>query len=374
MTKRTFIRPGGAVAAAALAFFFSTAATRVPEPKIAFQPKSYICYRAAGPVTVDGNLDEAVWDKVAWSDPFVDIEGAKSRPKPRFRTMIKMLWDETNFYVGAYLEEPNVWATLTARDSIIYNDNDFEVFIDPDGDTHNYFELEMNALNTVWDLFLVNPYRDGRPANIHAWDIQGLKSAVLVNGTLNDSKDKDKGWFIELAFPWAVLQEAAQPASSPKSGDCWRVNFSRVEYRTAVADGAIVKAADPATGKAFSEDNWVWSPTGLINIHYPELWGFVQFSDKVAGKGKDAFTLPAAENAKWALRLAYYRQWAHFEAKGSFASDWAALGLKERDLKVKGFAYPPALTAAGRMFEAAYTAEDGTVWRIREDGRVRNGQ
>ncbi len=79
-------------------------------------------------------------------------------------------------------------------------------------------ELEMNALNTVWDLFLVNPYRDGRPANIHAWDIQGLKSAVLVNGTLNDPKDKDKGWFVELAFPWAVLQEAAQPASSAEIG------------------------------------------------------------------------------------------------------------------------------------------------------------
>ncbi len=367
------ISRSGAAALSAVVIMSTGAATRVPEPKISFQPKSYVCYRAAGPVKIDGNLDEAVWEKAPWSDPFVDIEGGRNRPKPRFRTMVKMLWDDAHFYIGAYLEEPNVWATLTRRDSIIYNDNDFEVFIDPDGDTHNYYELEMNALNTVWDLFLINPYRDGRPANIHAWDIQGLQSAVLVNGTINDPKDKDKAWFVELAFPWAVLQEAAQPASPPKAGDLWRVNFSRVEYRTASADGAVIKAADPATGRAYPEDNWVWSPTGLVNIHYPELWGFVKFSDKVAGKGKDSFALPPAENAKWALRLIYYRQWAYFEEKGAFAPDPAVLGLRDRDLKIKGFVYPPVVTAAGRMFEAAYTAEDGSVWRIREDGRIRSG-
>ena len=56
-----------------------------------------------------------------------------------------MLWDDQFFYVGAELEEPHVWATLTERDSVIFHDNDFEVFIDPDGDTHLYYELEMNA-------------------------------------------------------------------------------------------------------------------------------------------------------------------------------------------------------------------------------------
>ena len=72
-----------------------------------------------------------------------------------------MLWDDTYLYVGALLEEPHVWATLTQHDSVIFHDNDFEVFIDPDGDNHEYCEIEINALNTEWDLFLNKPYRDG---------------------------------------------------------------------------------------------------------------------------------------------------------------------------------------------------------------------
>jgi len=346
----------------------SAGTNTIVEPKIPFEPKSYVCYRTAGPVTVDGNLDEDVWAKASWSDPFVDIEGGK-RPKPRFRTMVKMLWDDRYLYVGAYLEETNVWAALTQHDSVIYQDNDFEVFIDPDGDTHKYFELEVNALKTTWDLFLAHPYRDGRQANIQAWEIPGLLSGVLVAGTLNDPKDRDRSWFVELAFPWEVLQEGAYPAAPPRPGDQWRVDFSRVEYRTTVTDGKIVKAADPA-GRPYPEDNWAWSPTGLVNIHYPEMWGFVQFSEKIAGKGRDSFISRPEEKAKWALRRLYYREWAHFAEKGLFTADLKALGLKEKELKVSGFAYPPALQATDRVFEASYAGADGGVWRIRQDGRV----
>ena len=86
-----------------------------------------------------------------------------------------MLYDDNYFYFAAELDEPHVWATLTDRDAVIYHDNDFEVFIDPDGDNHLYYELEINALGTEWDLLLVKPYRDGGPA-INAWDIQGLQT------------------------------------------------------------------------------------------------------------------------------------------------------------------------------------------------------
>jgi hypothetical protein len=364
MTKRS-IGMAGLIACALLAGAQGT--TKVPPPGIPLDPRTYICYRAASPVVVDGEIDEPVWDKVPWSDAFVDIEGP-AKPKPRFRTMVKMLWDDANFYVAAYLEEPNLWATLTRRDAIIFQDNDFEIFIDPDGDTHNYYELEMNALNTVWDLFLVRPYRDGGPA-IHAWDIQGLQTAVKLNGTLNNPGDKDKGWFIEIALPWEILKEAAIPKSAPKAGDRWRVNFSRVEYRLNAKDGVYAKAAD-AAGKPLPEDNWVWSPMGLVNIHYPEMWGFVQFSGRVAGKGRDSFQEKPEDEVKGALRRIYYREWALKAEKGSFSPDWKALGLKDKDFKIKNFAFPPLLQTTETMFEAVYQGKDGTIWRISHDGRL----
>jgi len=230
----------------------------------------YRCHYTEHPLVIDGRIDKPAWKSAPWSDDFKDIEG-DSKPKPRFRTRVKMLWDDQYFYIGAELEEPHVWATLTQHDSVIFQDNDFEVFIDPDGDTLNYYEFEMNALNTGWDLLLDKPYKAGGKAK-NEWEIPGLKTAVHINGTLNDPRDKDIGWTIEIAFPWKVLGEYARQAAPPREGDEWRVNFSRVEWLTEIVDGHYHKLP----GK--KEDNWVWSPQGLIDMHAPEKWGYVQFS------------------------------------------------------------------------------------------------
>jgi hypothetical protein len=161
-------------------------------------PKVYDCPRTGRPVEIDGRLDEAAWTGAPWTDYFVDIEG-DLKPKPRFRTRAKMLWDDEYFYVAADLEEPHVWATLTKHDSVIFHDNDFEVFMDPNGDTLEYYEFEINALNTGWDLFLDKPYRHGGKAR-NDWEIPGLRTAVHIHGTLNDPKDRDSGWSVEMHF------------------------------------------------------------------------------------------------------------------------------------------------------------------------------
>jgi hypothetical protein len=149
-----------------------------PEPdfeKLPFAPKHTIVYRTPSRLTVDGKLDEPAWQAAAWSDAFVDIEG-DVRPRPRFTTRMKMLWDDEFLYIAADMLEPDIWGTLTTRDAVIFQDNDFEVFIDPDGDTHEYYELEVNALKTAWDLLLPEPYRDGGSA-IDGWDIAARMTA-----------------------------------------------------------------------------------------------------------------------------------------------------------------------------------------------------
>ena len=338
-----------------------------PVPQIKFNPQNYICYKSNIPLKIDGKLDEHTWQKAEWTDEFIDIEG-DLKPEPRFRTHAKMLWDDKYFYFAAELEEPDIWATLTERDAVIFYDNDFEIFIDPDGDTHEYYEFEMNAFNTVWDLLLTKPYRDGGTA-VNAWDIQGLKTGVFVDGTINQPGDKDKLWTVEVAMPWKILKECAHKDAPPKQGDQWRVNFSRVEWQVEMKNGKYQKVINPKTGKPFPENNWVWSPQGLINMHYPEMWGFVQFSDKIAGQGKDEFRSIPEENAKMLLRQVYYQQRNYFENADKYTDNPSNFNLK--GLKVEGYQFPPIITITPNLFEASLTSVDGDkMLFIDQEGRI----
>jgi hypothetical protein len=241
------------------------------------------------------------------------------------------------------------------------------VFIDPDGDTHLYYELEINALGTVWDLMLVKPYRDGGPA-IDAWDIRGLRTAVGIDGSLNDPSDRDVGWNVEIAIPWSVLSEAAGRPAPPLPGDRWRINFSRVQWQTEVREGRYFKRADPDTGESLDEDNWVWSPQGLIAMHDPEMWGIVEFigPDGSQPGTEAASALDEADRALWALRQVYYRQRQRADSTGAWASSALSLGLAETP--APGVQWPPRIQITPRGFEATVALTDGRTAGIREDG------
>jgi hypothetical protein len=320
-----------------------------------------VCSRSRGPIEVDGRLDDAAWQAAPWTDDFVDIEG-DLRPRPRFRTCAKMLWDDTYFYVAARLDEPHVWGTLTKHDSVIFHDNDFEIFIDPDGDNHEYYEIEINALNTEWDLFLKTPYRDGGPA-LNEWEIPGLKTAVHVEGTLNNPADLDSSWSVEFAIPWKVLAEFAHRPTPPRDGEQWRVNFSRVEWRHEVVDGRYRKV--PGT----REDNWVWSPQGVIDMHRPERWGYVAFS--TAPPGRVVYRPDPAGPIRDRLMQVYSAQRSFHDRTKRWAAKLDELGL----LDPAGL---PPHTASLRLtregYEAAitFTPPGGKpqTWTIRQDSRI----
>ncbi len=287
-----------------------------------FAPRHYICYKAPAPPKIDGKINEAAWQKAPWSEAFVDIQGESHPHQPRHLTRMKMLWDDKYLYIAAEIQDPHVWGTLTERESIIFNDNDFEVFIDPDGDSHHYMEFEINALGTEWDLMLTKPYRDWGNKVLDCWNINGIRSAIHVEGSLNDGSDEDKGWFVEIAMPLDSLCEADKLL--PAQGVQWRMNFSRVQWasRWNAQTKRYEKIAHPITQKQGmgAEDNWVWSAQGVINMHRPETWGFVQFSEKPAGTpSPDCFAPAAHERSKWVLRQLYYRMWAYHKEHGQHA-------------------------------------------------------
>ena len=326
------------------------------------KPQGYVCYQATTPLKIDGRLDDEAWSSAPWTVDFADIQGA-DKPKPTFRTRAKMLWDANCLYIAAELVEPHVWGTLVKHDSVIFHDNDFEVFIDPDGDNHEYYEFEMNALNTGWDLFLPKPYSDGGSAD-DGWEIPGLKTAVQVDGTLNDPADSDQGWSLEIAIPWQALGQHAHRNVPPRNGDQWRVNFSRVEWEHEIKEGKYVKVA----GKP--EDNWVWSPQGIINMHRPERWGYVQFSD--AKPGTVEFQRDPTERGRDALMEVYHLQKSFQKRNSRWAVSWDELNAAAN--LFADFPEAPILKLTPEGYDVTLAIPLGDnrtqTWRVQQDSRL----
>jgi len=294
-------------------------------------PRQYVARRLAAdssPLTIDGDLEKREWTEVEWSEPFGDIRGIADSPKEAQptdtqRTRMKMRWDDEYLYVAAHLASDfPVLASFTKRNEPIFTeDSDFEVFVDPAATTHAYKELEINALNTVWNLMLNRPYGDdgsehsARVAKVGEqkyWEVTGLKTAVkVVKGELNAKGGAE--WTVELALHHDdTLAGQPQFASRPAVGGLWRINFSRVEKK--------------------GDINWVWSPqvvwdanrskhVGMVAMHLPEAWGWVQFAPAEGAAPLRDVTWPARLAA---LNL-YYAQHLYMSKTGNFSTSAAAL-------------------------------------------------
>ncbi len=245
----------------------------------------YLCQTVRTKPSLEGFVTGNGWDDLPWSQNFVDITGQGDR-QPWLRTRVKMGWDKDFLYVGVEMEEPHVWGTITRKNEQMFEDNDFEIFLDPDSDGLNYYEFEINALGTIWELSLPKPYKDGG-LPVLGCNIKGLVSAVGVKGTLNDPSDSDEGWSVTVAIPWSGLAQYHKDGAVPPAiGDSWRANFSRVQWQHEVVNGRYVRVPPHGSKTAESlnpeeqlhpESNWVWSPQGVVNMHIPERWGKVTF-------------------------------------------------------------------------------------------------
>lgn len=330
-----------------------------------FAPPHYICYRAPqSDILIDGDIDTPEWATVPWTTDFIDIQG-KNRPvTPRHQCRAKLMWDDHNLYIAAEMIEPHLWATHTQRESVIFQDNDFEVFLDVTGSTHHYMEYEVNALGTEWDLMLTRPYRDnGAPLN--SWNMNGLRSAVKLYGTLNTPSDTDQKWTFEMSIPLNTLTEIRH-GGKISDGQQWRLNFSRVQWQLDIQDGRYVKRPNSP------EDNWVWAPSGKISIHEPEYWGYLQFSTTAAGQGTAPFVWNPNEDIKWALRQLYFRQREYRSKTGQYAA--SPTQLNAQNIHVKNTAFTPTIHLSGDTFRITAPGFGGTTWYINSDGYVGQGK
>lgn len=204
-------------------------------------PRLICTRRETGEVTAD--VSASFWSDI---EP-VYLQEAVGGAELRQKTAVRTAWDETEWRVLFDCEDVNPWATLRQRDDPLYQEETVEIFFDPVGDLHGYFEIEVNPLNAVLDLVFrksVSGYKGDR-----AWDCEGLRTAVLRTA---------KGWSAEIAIPFTSVADRA-----PKTGDLWRVNFCRIDRPGGISGPDRELSA--------------WSPPLRANFHTPERFGVVEF-------------------------------------------------------------------------------------------------
>ena len=262
----------------------------------------YTCRKTQASFEINGDLNKPEWKDAEKSQRFVDMVTGENG---LYDTRSAALWDDENLYIAFWAEEPFVSANQKERDSIVFLENDLEVFIDG-GDC--YYELEVNALNTIYEVFFIwkDAYKkDGRfdvagfdvfkekaltfggdydrtgdsfwygrhPRGLRwaflDYDMAGLKTAVKVDGKINDASHVDKGWTLEIAIPWQSLQWLANGRSiPPKEGDVWRIFFGRFQKMT------------PSGQEVNPHPAWVMSKHGVYDTHLPECFPYVHFTSQ----------------------------------------------------------------------------------------------
>ncbi len=331
-------------------------------------PRGYVCHRVTDSLTIDGKGEEVAWQSAEWTDAFVDISGTDF-PTPRHLTRAKMLWDEAYFYVYAEMEEPHLWANLYRRDTIVYYDPDFEVFIDPVGEAHHYFEIEVNARGTLFDLSLEKPYRaPKRPFIQFQWNCPGLKKGIHLRGSLNNPNDTDKGWSVEMAIPREAI--AAEFENFLQAGRYLRVNFSRVQWHFDIDAQGNYHRKRGSDGKFLPEDNWVWSPCGQIAMHMPERWGYVYLSPDAPGvfDTKTAFRYPDSEKTVRFLWLLFYAQEEQYARNRSYYRRLKEFPLTEKDRALLPQGVDIRVETTSHTYEITAITPDGKHYVVNEDG------
>jgi hypothetical protein len=260
---------------------------------------TYDCRRAAGPIVIDGRLDEPDWTAARWTEPFgAIVDGSPGGHGVR----LALLWDEANLYAAWRVDDPDVRATSTVHhDQVYMTDDDVELFVDGG---ERYYELGINPIGTIYEfrwtwveplverrdhaaieaLFKLPDFlyivarpgeRSGRVGDM-GWELPGLRRAVRIDGSVNHPEDVDAGWCVEAALPWSGLREVlGDGAVPPRPGGVIRMQSFRAQHdRSDPAANARLDATWPGATPA---EWFTWSAMGNTNVHNPERWVPVRF-------------------------------------------------------------------------------------------------
>lgn len=184
----------------------TTAAATPPAPRsveaVRLEPEESI--------TLDGELDEAVWERALPATDFIQVDPDNGQPATE-PTEVRIAYDGEALYLGVtcYDSEPDKWLGYQRRrDEYLSADDRFMWTIDTflDGRTGYFFETNPSGL--MADSLM------GINGDNRQWD-----------GIWNERvRHTDVGWVVEIKIPFRTLN------FDPKS-DTWGINFQRTVRR-----------------------------------------------------------------------------------------------------------------------------------------------
>ena len=189
-----------------------TDSTRTAPAPASYPRRSYVTQRAEpGPPKIDGNVDEACWDKVEWATDFVQWEPAAGQP-PSEQTAFKIVYDETALYIAyrATDRDPERIARLLARRDQFPGDW-VEINIDSYNDRRTAFSFTSSASGVRGDEFVSEDGNFWDPNWDPIWEL-----ATRVD---------DHGWTAEVRIPMSQLRFA------DRDEQVWGIQVQRRLFR-----------------------------------------------------------------------------------------------------------------------------------------------
>jgi hypothetical protein len=177
--------------------------------------------RVEQPPSIDGSLDDAVWQQAPVLERFLQI-GPRPGDPPSEATEIRLLFDADFLYVGirCWDREPDrIIARQMIYDVELTTDDRVSMVLDPFDDQQNGYLFSVNPLGTRWD-GLIEPGPEFR----QEWD--GIWYA--------DAQIDAEGWTAEVAIPFKTI--SFNPAT-----DTWGFNVMRAIRRR----NEVVRWASP---------------------------------------------------------------------------------------------------------------------------------
>jgi len=224
--------------------------------------KEFACYKTRNPIKLGGELKEEDWSRASVIENFYTWNAEGKLKYAISRTKVRILWDDKNLYIGAELEDKDIFAIETSKKAICQDDV-FEIFIKPLTEKTHYYEFHISPKNQKLQFFIP---RRGCGSLDRFYFSSGIKSAVRLSGTLNNWKDIDKGWTVEAAIPFSAFSMTTAP---PQDGTKWFIFFGRYDYSYYLPQ-EYFKGVELSFSAALSKRNF----------HLYEDYDIIVFSDR----------------------------------------------------------------------------------------------